>query len=1142
MGVPLYGSSAVCDRSRRPGSARSRPEGAGDENAHPADTAQRAQHAVNVVRKNRPVSARPRLMTTGPQQPRSGPALAAEPPSSKHPRSKRRPASARPASARPASALRMNARVTGARPASAATTATQLSDQPGGTRQWKSTYRPMTASGCSVKEPWATMVPASRLSSAQSRPSHPATARVDCGQRPANGRDPHEVADSLEREVAALVRIVALERERAAVRRAPGAPPDLTSLACYSRVFLRLIDRCVALRPLLSRIKDAYDDTINGQVRQLQEGATKITRSKTGVDRIAGLDSLGVLATSENPSDGRFAAETTALQSALGLARRRADAARATAASKRRGLKAKRTELEGLKHSVDTLKETVEALGSTQNRIVASLKKLQDRRMGDDLHKTSGYWLKRKSADTTVQTTEMRAQIRREQVDRLNVDDNLDHLNMIKKQLEQQCENVLVEIKQWRLETADIQKRTMRTEESFKDFRRSVGPGTPRPEWEQVEKHLMHGFGGHVQVQGNDELAQYRRMYGTNPLHIDVNQKSSTLAMQIAGHVSELRVHLVDTQQQLKDAEALATKKKEDEVQMQAVIEAEQAAVAESYRAKKFFILQGTGPNVPIYMRGTGKVRDVAMPKAEAEEIIKNIWDTKIRSDSRKGAKKLELDVFVAGWMKTTYGVRALEKTYNLVDALKRFEYDADCALFYLVLKGELCEDVYIQESRMIDAFMRALVAEARKWSNDGKLNKKLRRPEFLKTLESHFARKKTHDELYALKRALAYDQPTAYITYAELLEENERADQGQFAEELRDQFLLSVQQSYVAVEQSIREATIQRAAENGRIIQSDGPPRIAAHRIVFNEAPCTQQCDTLMKEALLSECPLCEYNRDDMIIVQGGSGTAMYLIIKGSAVAEKNGHQKLIEYGPGQIFGELSALSARGKPVCDAPSRQATVIAQTDMLVMVLDAAQASLRRDEAVACGDTERADRCGHTLRAIDSVLGVQVATQTTILESYRCAEKLAELKRVAKVQEADASDQTAPDSKHGLWTTVANCWRGCMDYIGPDDPDYDYETAAEEARLQAEGDAADAEVSRAVKRLTTNRDDPVPAEKRARPLVLAGLGEDATPGWEIAEGGLSSTKRVWLPDFVRRLRSIFIPLPRPEWLTEQANKGK
>ena len=33
-------------------------------------------------------------------------------------------------------------------------------------------------------------------------------------------------------------------------------------------------------------------------------------------------------------------------------------------------------------------------------------------------------------------------------------------------------------------------------------------------------------------------------------------------------------------------------------------------------------------------------------------------------------------------------------------------------------------------------------------------------------------------------------------------------------------------------------------------------------------------------------------------------------------------------------------------------------------------------------------------------------------------------------------------------------------------------------------------------------------------------------------------MTSTRRIWLPEFVSRMRSVSIPLPRPEWLVEQA----
>jgi hypothetical protein len=323
----------------------------------------------------------------------------------------------------------------------------------------------------------------------------------------------------------ALLRVVALERSRAAARRAPGAAPDITSIACYSKVFGRLIDRCVALRPLLSRIKEAYDDAANGQIHHLQAGAAKLTRARTGVDRLAGLDALGLLATSENPSDGRFAAEQEALQTSLDRTRRRAELAQEAAAQKRAALDAKRRELADLKQSCRSLTDTVEALRSTQNRVVASLRQIATRRVGDDENHKSGYWLKRESTDTRAKTNETRGLIRREQLEREQTNEELERVDGRVEQLAEDCDDIEEEIEKWEADIVDLRKRTENTEESFKDYKRSVGPGTPRPDWEQVETELMHGsFGENVTVNGNEELALYRRTYGTNPLHLDVEQ------------------------------------------------------------------------------------------------------------------------------------------------------------------------------------------------------------------------------------------------------------------------------------------------------------------------------------------------------------------------------------------------------------------------------------------------------------------------------------------------------------------------------------------------------------------------------------------------------------------------------------------
>jgi hypothetical protein len=278
------------------------------------------------------------------------------------------------------------------------------------------------------------------------------------------------------------------------------------------------------------------------------------------------------------------------------------------------------------------------------------------------------------------------------------------------------------------------------------------------------------------------------------------------------------------------------------------------------------------------------------------------------------------------------------------------------------------------------------------------------------------------------------------------------------------------------------------------------------------------------------------------MIVVQGGTGAQMYLVIEGRAFSEKNGYEKLIEYGPGQLFGELSALiAAASQPTQGSssssshstPMRQATVTAHTDMMVMVLDAADITNRRNEAMAAGNKRVVECCGYALAAIESILEIEGDVQKVTLETYRAAEKVAQTKKKAKADGGSSiggggggesprggSAAGSKTDEHGLWTTVANCWSGCIDYIGPKDPDYAYEDDDDDAEEAArnETDAADAEVAELTNRAhsrpanarhNTKRggggggggaagNTPLSAEARSRPMVLAGLGPDATHG--------------------------------------------
>jgi CRP/FNR family transcriptional regulator, cyclic AMP receptor protein len=66
----------------------------------------------------------------------------------------------------------------------------------------------------------------------------------------------------------------------------------------------------------------------------------------------------------------------------------------------------------------------------------------------------------------------------------------------------------------------------------------------------------------------------------------------------------------------------------------------------------------------------------------------------------------------------------------------------------------------------------------------------------------------------------------------------------------------------------------------------------------------------------------------DRVLCEEGGIGREFFLIVDGQASVRRNG-RKIASLGPGQYFGELALLDRR--------PRSATVIADTDMLLLVL-------------------------------------------------------------------------------------------------------------------------------------------------------------------------------------------------------------
>jgi CRP/FNR family transcriptional regulator, cyclic AMP receptor protein len=66
-----------------------------------------------------------------------------------------------------------------------------------------------------------------------------------------------------------------------------------------------------------------------------------------------------------------------------------------------------------------------------------------------------------------------------------------------------------------------------------------------------------------------------------------------------------------------------------------------------------------------------------------------------------------------------------------------------------------------------------------------------------------------------------------------------------------------------------------------------------------------------------------------EVLTEEGSAGHEFFLIVKGSAVVKRKG-RKVTTLGPGKYFGELALL--------DRGPRSATIIAETDMVLLVLE------------------------------------------------------------------------------------------------------------------------------------------------------------------------------------------------------------
>eukprot|EP00116_Pleurobrachia_bachei_P005167 sb/3465429/ len=113
---------------------------------------------------------------------------------------------------------------------------------------------------------------------------------------------------------------------------------------------------------------------------------------------------------------------------------------------------------------------------------------------------------------------------------------------------------------------------------------------------------------------------------------------------------------------------------------------------------EEFFEGEGTEPPIPKYLRWTGKVRNRNLSKADTAQLIQDIWNQKIVSDTEK-EHGTDLADFLHSYLQQKYqeDLLVVEWGYNIHHACGLYRNEPHIGLFYETLTGYVLSDVCVR-------------------------------------------------------------------------------------------------------------------------------------------------------------------------------------------------------------------------------------------------------------------------------------------------------------------------------------------------------------------------------------------------------------------------------------------------------------
>jgi hypothetical protein len=192
--------------------------------------------------------------------------------------------------------------------------------------------------------------------------------------------------------------------------------------------------------------------------------------------------------------------------------------------------------------------------------------------------------------------------------------------------------------------------------------------------------------------------------------------------------------------------------------------------------------------------------------KAEAEEMLQQIWNSKQTFDAQNGGRS-EMFSFVHHYFKTRFVTDAATREwhYSFLACLDRYSHDADFRLFRAILLCKMPEDVYWDEVELL-ARLKNFMGQVDEAFN-GKSRSGLVPRQLLQQSLAELWPNKSDEQLERLGVALRKDMGSAtFVQVNSLWDQTDDGLQTNFIEEVRRQYLQELQHYRDEVYSSIRD------------------------------------------------------------------------------------------------------------------------------------------------------------------------------------------------------------------------------------------------------------------------------------------------------------------------------------------------